>query len=188
MTPSKMRHAVLFALGVVAVALLVRAPTPSVAASPMTVSAHNRAALTCNAATLNGKYAFYRTGMTVSAATVVGAVGFQYYFGNSVMQAVQWTNKNGAVTANPPVLGLYLVNSDCSFQLWSVKGTLPPPCGNPISGGGGRRGGCNISDITPYEDQLMSYGVIGGQAEELFLVSVVNPQNPVVNLVAKLIP
>ncbi len=36
----------------------------------MTVSAHNRSALTCNAATLNGKYAFYRTGAVARGCVI----------------------------------------------------------------------------------------------------------------------
>ncbi len=182
-----MRRAMLYALGVVAVAVLVRAPNAPVAAAPLMAAARSRALPPgCTNTKLNGKYAFYRTGITPSATTVVGAVGFQYYGGNQLMQTVQWTNKNQSLDSNS-VIGIYQVNADCSFALYAVTGTLPSPCGNPASWSGGHPpGACNISDITPYKGSLVAKGVIASSDQELFLVSAIPSPNPVVNVVAKL--
>src|SRR5579863_5991102 len=117
--------------------------------------------LGCTAASLRGKYGYYRAGYVIgsppSTFTPLGSIGFIDFNGAGSLTTTEVTNKDGTVASagwifdsppTPPHSGLYFVGSDCTFRFTN------PPASGPVN---------------PTALPSIADGVIVG--DELFMVS-----------------
>jgi len=80
----------------------------------------------CSIATLNGAYAFYRTGPTSGGP--LAAVGIATYDGNGTTTVRQTIRKNGVTTSDnlftgPAGVASYEIDPDCAGRLVNPDGT-----------------------------------------------------------------
>ena len=80
----------------------------------------------CSVATLQGAYAFYRTGATPDGP--LAAAGIATFDGKGSTTARQTIRKNGVTISDlftdPPQVGLYQVDSDCAGRFLTADGTV----------------------------------------------------------------
>ncbi len=80
----------------------------------------------CSVATLNGAYAFYRTGTT--SVGPLAAVGIATYDGNGTTTVRQTIRRNGVTTqdlfTDPIVVASYEVDPDCAGRLVNPDGSV----------------------------------------------------------------
>ena len=74
----------------------------------------------CSNASLNGSYGFYRTGSTpIGPLAALGSLTFD---GAGIVTGSQSISRNGAFQFDVPIIGLYVVNADCTGKFLGPDG------------------------------------------------------------------
>ena len=124
---SDMTRTSILTVACMATVVLIEAVWPSARLSGAVtkVHAHERG---CSIASLNGTYAFRRTGVNnnIAVGGPIAQIGIAHYNGDGTIGSLRTTrSSNGVIRdwTDTPTTGTYTVDSDCTGSLFDLNGT-----------------------------------------------------------------